>query len=270
MDALTDMNEKNFDLIFSDSLEEFSKVLGGQSRLDLSKADSLAEQVKQVQTAFQNILPNIKFGIDIDIVASNSKEGLPVIEVWGNREQQIIPGIQILDRTSLFDLLEKENNRKQQMYDKKHMLNKPLKGEESSPQSALGESNNENTQDLINPLESVNELPIRITSISTDRRHIFTQTIRDPGVPLLSPKFISNNLNDLELAVVAYLTNAECKVSYIINSNDRNTFIADSEITFPDSIIELYKLLNALKRLGRSNISKTIKQLYEQVENQMG
>ncbi|GAB6071151.1 hypothetical protein JCM30760_22480 [Thiomicrorhabdus hydrogeniphila] len=260
-----------------DSLDEFAKVIGEQTFLDLSKVKSLEQQVDSLNSAIQSVLPNLKSNKDFDIVLSYSQTGIPTISVYVDSSQEQIPDLGILNRKGLFELLARINAKKQprlqNLIPPTQLKPNPRENIDKEEHKKIDSSDNQLLLDqdgkvvLDDELQTVTDHPVIINSYSHEKRLIFASTSPHLGQKIHQFKFVTDSLTDIDYAGIACAQNIECKVSFSYKSKIPKQQMNYNEIKFPPNIIDLSKILNKLKYLKECDQIKAIQSIFGVLEN---
>jgi hypothetical protein len=272
------MSDREFGLIFEDSLEEFTKMRDGRIYFNLDKANTIDGEVDIIKKGILEVYPKLKH--KIDVFASFSNDGTTLVQIFMDRQQANIPDIPILTKYELFDLLDKVNlrsnsNKINNAKNKSNNDSKPLTNPQLNQQSIFPPipsqespvSNHPQNNGLSEAIPVVG-LPVRVVSLSLDKKQIFTHTIASSAVHLRSIKFSTSNMKDIDLAIIAYQLGAECTASFSYKKTERNKFTPYDKFNFPDHVVKFYDMLQALKSIKTSRKEEALRALFSEVTNQ--
>ena len=264
------MEKKGLNLVLEDSLDEFAKVIGEQTFLDLSKVKSLEQQVESLSSAIQSVLPNLKSNKDFDIVLSYSNKGLPSISVYVDSSQEHIPDLGVLDRRGLFELLERMNKNKKQKNQvlattrlKPGTNNADDVGEHKKIDSGKNQLllSQVGKFQLEDELKTVTDHPIFINSYSLEKRLIFASTSTRMAKKKYQFKFVTDSFTDIQHAGIACAQHTECLVTFSYKSKIPRQQMDYHEIKFPQYIVDLSAIMNKLRFFDESDQTNAVRSI---------
>lgn len=254
----------SYQLIFEDTLSEYTTIIAEKTLLDLGKSGDITELKNQLTTAILIVYKSLDQD-DVSIVINQKDKVEWVIMIYAHRDLPEINDLNILDRNNLFSIIENLNKESEKKRVSK-ILKEEAKLEKLETLETLDPNPQDNdklpTEDKSKKTHKQEQLPIldeqnvvnptlhvKISSISTEKRQVYAsvQTLPSERIPYKTLKFIFPD-DLIHLALIAKLIDEPCHVSFkFVNSITYKSFISVEAVEFSNNTKFIKELLRQLK-----------------------